>query len=149
MFVATEAFRTRLPIPGDEAGQFYMAVMLSTESPWFLVTHRGHAEARPRMLQTVAVAWEVTLVAIVQTLGSECVAGVTRMAPAREGTRCWTSTELTELWIPSEEEATDCGPLLFRAAREACVRDSFGIPVESHRRGRELLLRVTSSTQFD
>ena len=140
MFVTNPTFEDVLPRNLGEPGhRYWLAVLLSSETPWFLVTFRQEV-AGLELLQTVAVAWETTLVTVVQTLTRGKVISVSRVSPTRKST--WVMGRVAELWLPAKTEADQTGPLLYRMAEESSLRDAFQNAVEREDSGRRLLFRA-------
>ena len=116
--------------------------MLSAESPWFLLTHIAGGGAHA-LVQTVAVAWETTLLALVDSIGSESVLALRYVAPSSTTRGGWTMTDVCELWVASDKEVNRTGPLLLRFRNEANLVDSFQGKVSGAVEGRKLLVRLS------
>lgn len=141
MFVTAPGFEELIPkeIGGDEA-RYWTAVMLSAETPWFLVTF-WQKEHELAWTQTVAVAWETTLLSVFESATAKEVFSISRLARDHAPEGPWLLREVAELWIPLESEANETGPLLFRVVGGSSLRDTFGGEVPESQEGRRLLFR--------
>lgn len=139
MFITTPDLKVNVPKELARPGSlFWSAALLSTQSPWFLVTYCDPAE---KILQTIVVAWETTLVELVDAVGVAPIVGLCRVATGQlRGS--WHIDDIEELWIPSEVEGQNVGPLLLRVRGEAVLRDClFGV-VLPEVLGRTLFLKL-------
>lgn len=142
MFVTRPTFEQRVPLGlGDDSCRYWRAVMLSAESPWFLLSHISSEEAHA-VVQTVAVAWETTLLALVEAIGSESVVALRYVATSTALKGGWTMRAVAELWTASEAEVDRTGPLLIRFRNETDLLDCFQGKVTGAHEGRKLLVRI-------
>lgn len=145
MFVTTSNFEQRIPaglaLPDS---RYWLAVILSSEAPWFLVSYRVR-EGDASFVQTVAVAWESTLSEFITTVGAEQLVSVRWVVPDCEKAGQWSMKEVAELWAPTDGEIADTGPLLCRVAGEQELVDSFQGRVARSAAGRRLLARLSAS----
>lgn len=139
MFVTTPALEERVPRGlGQPGSRYWAAMMLSTDGPWFLVTHYSRTQ---RVSQTVAVAWETTLVEMVGSLERGSIVGIGRVSLNRSVGR-WIVQDVEELWLPSPQESERSGPLLLRMVGDEHLLNCFLDRVPNEVDGRELLIRV-------
>lgn len=144
MFMTTPDFEQWVPSAlAPEGGAFWRAMTLVNQTPWYLVTYKHH-EDDSVFVQTTLVAWESTLIEMVEALGAASVLSVHCVAPCHEGVREWAMRLISELWLPTDEEARNTGPLLFALDGEEGLYDSFHSKVLSREHRRKLLLRVGS-----
>ena len=139
MFITTPDLKVDFPKELARPGSlFWSAALLSTEAPWFLVTH---CDPREQILQTIAVAWETTLVELVDSVGVATIVRLSRVSTSQlRGS--WQIDDIEELWIPSDDEGQNVGPLLLRVRGEAVLRDClFGV-VPPEVSGRTLFLKL-------
>ena len=119
-------------------------MLLSAESPWFLVTYRAQGPDLFSMIQTIAVAWEKTVIELIDGLGRDCILGIRVLVPQRPGAGQWLMKAIRELWLPSPDDEGETGPLLFAIDESGVLYDaSFtnGLPV---RAGRERVLLLST-----
>jgi hypothetical protein len=139
MFITTPDLQVNVPKGLARPGSlFWRAALLSTQSPWFLVTYCDPTE---QILQTIVVAWETTLVELVDSVGAAPIVGLCRVATSQlRGS--WQIDDIEELWIPSNDEGQGVGPLLLRVRGEAVLRDClFGV-VPPEVSGRTLFVKL-------
>jgi hypothetical protein len=142
MFVTTPEFEQLVPKGlGSPHCRYWRAVPLSSETPWFLLQHRT-LEGESTAIQTVAVAWESTLRQLVETAEPDSVVCVLCLAPSRSGGHGWSVKRASELWLPSESEVHETGPLLFGTDGEPALYDSYHRAVATVDPRRRLLIRV-------
>ena len=134
---------TDLTIPGS---RHWLAVMLSTEAPWFLVSFRGQDESAG-FVQTVAVSWESTLAQLIESVGPLRVVSLRWVVPSRTKAGEWSMKKISELWQPADDEMANSGPLYFRVIGKTHLYDSFQAKVASPKAGRRLLVRLASPKQ--
>lgn len=134
MFVTTSEFEEHVPEPLRVPDQrFWQAVLLSSETPWFLVTLRPQFDS-VELTQTVAVSWESALLSLVQNATAGAVISVARLNrdPLRDGS--WLLSELIEMWAPASGEVRQTGPLSLgwrNRASELFRRPRFSIAAKS------------------
>jgi hypothetical protein len=142
MFVTKAEFEHPMPLgligPGEKAWQ---AMSMSLRSPWFLfdyVVKYSDAE----VVQTTAVAWELTLLDVLRAVPANAHRGVSRVSPSSGSRHDWSVQVIRDAWVSLPDESTDVGPLVFRLREEDCLRDSFMKPVP-WRNAREQLLSLS------
>lgn len=141
MFVTTPGFEELIPKEmGGAQARYWTAVMLSAETPWFLVTF-WQKEHELAWTQTVAVAWETTLLSVFGSATAKEVLSISRLTRDLVPEGPWMLREIAELWVPSESEADETGPLLFRVVGDTGLRDTFGGAAPEPQEGRRLLFR--------
>ena len=139
MFITTPDLKVNVPKELARPGSlFWSAALLSTESPWFLVTY---CDPTDQVMQTIVVAWETTLVELLDSVGVDPIVGLSRVSTSQlRGS--WRIDDIEELWIPSDDECRHVGPLLLRVRGEAVLRDClFGV-VPPEALGRTLFLKL-------
>lgn len=124
MFVTAPQFQQFLPPglfgPGEQA---WRALSLSTEAPWFLFTFSVRCGSES-LVQTMAAAWESTLVDLVQSVMPEDRRAVFCLARHAGSPHGWHMRGVEELWFPSPSEADVTGALLFRFEGEEALSDA-------------------------
>ena len=146
MFITSPTFAEQVPAPLCEPGSAYWrAFVLSTEASWFLLTH-WVGQGEDKHVQTVAVAWESTLLDVVAVVGPESVQSVHWIGRCFAESREWVMMAVSELWLPSKADAQTTGPLLLRIRGEQELRDAFGTHLRTVDEGRQLLLHIGEST---
>ena len=123
-----------------DSGRCWQAVEVSTRAPWFMVTLRVPSEGL-RLLHTIALAWETTLMSFIGELTAESIAAIQLVAPLTDGTGEWELRRVKALWIPAKEEAPETGPLLFSFADCDDVYDCHQRRVSHTKLPRELLFQ--------
>lgn len=141
MFVTTPGLKEEVPYPLREPeADYWAAVKLSTEGPWYLLTLKLPGE-EGHFAQTVAIAWETNLVAAIEQVGSDSVLAVNRLATDGSRAGRWGITAIHEIWLPARSEKM-VGPVLFRLSGERHLRDSFLKVTRMAPAGCSLLVRV-------
>ena len=140
MFMTTPGLAEWMPesLRLAEDIQYWRAVMLTTQNPWFLVVYRS--EGLLHELRTLAVSWESRLLEVIQQVGLEAVLGISRLSAGVDGIH-WQADGVDEVWLPASDEIGDTGPMLLKMRGEEHLKDSFMAVVKPTRRGRTLLLR--------
>jgi hypothetical protein len=117
--------------------KYWRAVTLSLESPWYLFVYDAEY-GEDKVPQTTLVAWEATLLDILQGIPAANRKGLARLEKARRpGTR-WQVTWIESIWAPAPEEAADTGLFLLQLEGDPHVRDAHLTPV-GLREGRSLM----------
>jgi hypothetical protein len=144
MFVTKPGLELWVP-PGIAAPgeNYWSAVLLGVDLPWFLLTV-WQQDGKTRCSQTIAVAWESTLRQLIETADPGCIAAVNCVFRAPSGPARWQMHDVAEVWIPSQEEASDRGPLLFSLADRTGLFDSHCAPVNDDVLGRRLLVSFST-----
>jgi hypothetical protein len=143
MFSTIEQFKQWVPSAIAPNGETYWrAFSLSLRTPWYLLTYRL-AEDGQEVIETTGVAWESTLLDLIERLGSTSVISVERVDPSENSG--WTLRQVEELLSPADDERSETGPLLFTMAGEEGLYDSFQNKVATGRAGRKLMLRVSTT----
>ncbi|MCG2593028.1 hypothetical protein LZ009_09565 [Ramlibacter sp. XY19] len=138
MFVTMPHFEQFMP--GNLVGpghQSWRAVTLSVESPWYLFVYEAKY-GQQKVPQTTLVAWEDTLLAILEGIPADDRKGVARVEKERRpGTR-WHVTWIETIWAPAPEEVQETGLFLLQLEGDPLVRDAHLRPVDV-REGRALV----------
>lgn len=139
MFVTRPQFEQWIPEAlGEEGDRYWKAVALSTEGPWFLVAARLEDDDCS-FVRSYAIAWERTLIEVVQEVASESIVAVHCIWPSRSRSGEWSMKTISELWFPSDDEAERTGPLLLRVRGEDRLRDCHQQQVLGEDSRRQLL----------
>jgi hypothetical protein len=139
MFITNPSLQHWTPAPLREPEhQYWRAFILSMEGPWYLLRHRISTE-QGSYIQTIAVAWEPTLVDIAEQLGPDEVSSLCRLS-SRLG--AWVLREISEVWVAADDEADETGRLLLKLKDESFLRDTLLEHQVGLRQGRHLLLRT-------
>ena len=110
MFITTPAFAQWVPPGlGPADCHFWRAMQLCSTMSWFLVTIRIQDS-----LETFAVAWESTLIEVVEEVGSTRVVAIQMLRQCGPSPGAWTSGEVSEVWRATKDEVSDTGPLIFK-----------------------------------
>ena len=142
MFVTKPALEQQVPTGiGDEECRYWLAVLFSFESPWFLLTYTTSKGRHPRV-QTIAVAWETTLAAMLEPIGVASVLALRYIAPSRVRRGLWSMKDVCEMWSASDHELRQTGPLIFRFRNETDLADCFEQRASPDHDGRKLLLSI-------
>lgn len=141
MFVTKTEFEEPMP-PGlvGPGEQFWQAMTLSLRSPWFLFDYVMKC-AEIEVVQTTAIAWEITLLDVLRAVPSSAHRGVSRVSLTSGVRQNWSVQTIRDAWVSLPDESIDIGPLVFRLRDEECLRDSFMRPIP-WRSGREQLLSL-------
>lgn len=142
MFVTTPEFKQWVPPGlGPPEWRYWRAMTLANETPWYLLTHRT-VEDDCSAIQSIAVAWESTLRLLVETAEVGSVIGLLCLAPSDSAVGDWSVKRASELWLPSEGEERETGPLLFGLDGQSVLYDSYHRKVARADASRRLLLRM-------
>lgn len=109
---------------GDPGHQYWHVVGLTTGQPWYLLTYKVAFFDGTSMRQTIAIAWESTLVSVIAGLAVDAVQALHVMRIAESGRANWTMQEVETLWAPAVSEAPYTGPLLFSFKDDPGLYDS-------------------------
>lgn len=141
MFMTAPGFEELIPaeIGGAEA-RYWTAVTLFAETPWFLVTF-WQKEHELASTQTVAVTWETTLLSVFKSATAKEVLSTSRLSRDLVPEGLWLLRGIVELWVTSESEVDETGPLLFRLLGDIGLRYTFGGAAPERKEGRRLLLQ--------
>jgi len=141
VFVTTPSLEQWVPKElGPPDARYWAGFDLATNAPWYLVTHQFQADG-DTFVQTTVLALESHLVEFVKGAESEAVISV--QCVSRQPGGEWSMQSIAELWLPSEEEAQDTGPLLF-FMREGGLFDAHQQEVVGPSANRRLLCRFAS-----
>jgi len=142
MFMTTANFAQRVPLAIAPNGEsFWRAMSLCLRTPWYLLTYR-HQEDGSEFIETTAVAWESTLLEMIQELGVSAVIAVGCIAPSSRDGAQWVMKQARELLLPAEDERHKTGPLLFAVEGEAGLFDSHQTKLSRRKSGRTVLLSI-------
>ena len=114
MFATTPSFEdVHSRLFGDPNRVYWRAFELTTFAPWYLLTHQVSTANGGMFLQTVAIAWEVTLRDEIEALGATVIRGLhsVRLLPAGEAN--WSMRKVRTVFAPADDEASAMGPVLF------------------------------------
>jgi hypothetical protein len=147
MFVTNPSFEQSVPRGLSAPGcRYWTGFGLTSPAAWFLVSYRT-AVADGMILQTVGIAWELQLIDLIATVGHDAVLSLQQVAPESPFDGSWRMARVSELWTPSESEASRTGPLLLRVRGENHLRDPFAKEVADTGEGRQLLLKLPDWTR--
>lgn len=138
MFVTMPHFEQFMPsnLVGPNQ-KYWRAVTLSLESPWYLFVYEAEY-GQGKVPQSTLVAWEATLLAILEGIPAADRKGVARVEKERRPGARWQVTWIESIWAPAPEEAADTGLFLFQLEGDPQVRDVHLTPV-GVREGRSLV----------
>jgi hypothetical protein len=123
--------------------QFWRAVTLSLETPWYLFAYESEREGH-KVPQTTLVAWESTLLELLASVPEADRKGVARVEMARGQIQRWAFSWIRRIWVPMSDELEETGVLLFQFEGETQVRDTHLQPVPAND-GRVLLFTAPST----
>jgi hypothetical protein len=145
MFISTTAFQQQMPAALAPNGESYwQAFSLSLRTPWYLLTYR-HQEDECEFINTAVIAWERTLLRMIEEIGVPAVVAISCIAPSFEDGAPWVMKQARELLLPAESERRESGPLLFVFEGEAGIFDSHQERVAAHKSGRTVLLNFPNA----
>jgi hypothetical protein len=144
MFMTSPHFEVRVPRSLLSKGSSCLeAVSLSTGAAWFVLTTQ-HEEEKTKFYQTTLVSWASTLRSLLEGLGSASVVGLQWVRPTAEAGG-WRLTDVSEVWLPDEQEEADTGSLLFGLPSAKDLLSEQGSPVKASAGcARRLLATVQS-----
>jgi len=138
MFVTMPHFEQNMPLNLVGPGQkYWQAVTLSVESPWYLFVYEAQYGQRKEP-QTTLVAWEATLLAILEGIPPADRKGVARVEKERNPGTQWNVRWVETIWAPAPEEVEETGLFLLQLEGDPEVRDAHLQPVPM-RGGRALV----------
>lgn len=120
---------------GSTNSRYWLAVLLSQESPWFLLSHK----AEHGLAQSIAVAWEWTLLEVLNQVGPDAVIALYWVLPDPYQPGQWAMKDIAELWLPCGEDVYELGPILMRVRGELSLTDAFRRSVKDDADRRSLL----------
>jgi hypothetical protein len=148
MFVTRPGFeRTFPPKLIDPGSRYWLAAELSTGAPWYLMTYWVLPDTRDAHLQTVAIAWETTLIGLVEEVGPLLVVAINRLELKSKSSGGWSIENVQELWLPAKDELKDVGPLIFKTAENASLTGMLSGQVERDHLGRRCLIRFPAAQE--
>lgn len=101
MFVTSEAFVQFLhPSAVAPPQQYWRVVTLTLERQWYLVVHKVLYKGR-KVSQTALVAWEPTLVDLLNEIPAEDLIGIARLDWQSDSNASWSLQWLEAGWRPS------------------------------------------------
>jgi hypothetical protein len=146
MFITTTAFQQPMPAALAPNGESYwQAFSLSLRTPWYLLTYR-HEEDECEFISTEVIAWEKTLLRMIEEIGVPAVMAIDCITPSLEGGAPWVMKQARELLLPAEIERRETGPLLFVFEGEAGIFDSHQERVVARKNGRTVLLKFPNAS---
>jgi hypothetical protein len=138
MFVTSEAFVQFLhPSAVAPPQQYWRVVTLTLERHWYLVVHKVLYKGR-KVSQTALVAWEATLLDLLNEIPAEDLIGIARFDWVANHSAGWSLRWIETLWKPSQSEALVTGPLVLTLDTDPQTRNCQLLPV-SQCPGRQLL----------
>ena len=145
MFATTPQFRdASLQLLGEPGHSYWRAVSLTSASPWYLLTYDTPTGDGGLMRDSIAFAWESTLLSTIDSLGSDAVRGLCSIRIAESG-QTWTMRHVQTLWLPARSEEATTGPALFSFSGDPLVYSSHDVAVSEDGEGRQLLLSLDTS----
>lgn len=142
MFLTTPECEQPLLLPREpEGAKYWLATVLSSRLPWYLLSHQVICATGHTMIQTVAISWESTLRSWIERVGPEVVTSLDLVAWTSTPGE-WTLRAIDEVWIPVAEEWSDTGPMIFRVRGESTLWCSNEQPVLDENPERQLLVRI-------
>lgn len=138
LFVTAPHFEQFMPrdliVPNQK---HWKAVTLSLGSPWYLFVYEVEYEGR-KVHQTTLVAWEATLLEILEVIPKEDQRAVARLQMCRDPDARWEIGWIQNIWASTTEEANETGSLLLQMEGDPVLRDAHLHPVPP-KPGREML----------
>ena len=152
MFVTTPQFEDPTAQFEDPTAQFlgatdrlyWRAVMLTTPSPWYLLTYDLRRRDGVLTRNSMAIAWKPTLVSTIDRLGPDAIRGLCSIRLA-ESAQTWTMRSVQTLWLPASAEQETTGPFLFSFVADPLVYNSHYAVVPQDGEGRRLLMSLDAS----
>lgn len=132
-----------VPVPKSllpKGGACLQAVSLSTGSSWFVLT-TAHEEEKSTIYQTTLVSWVTTLRGVLEGLEGAKVVGLQWMRPTGDAGG-WKLIDVSEVWLPDEQEEANTGVLLFKDSARQWLPDEQGSPLTGTSDGRRRLIAV-------
>lgn len=117
------------------------AITLALEHHWYLLIHDVCCQGR-KLSQTSLVAWDSTLLDLLERIPAADLRGIARVDRRREPGPSWALQWIGALWAPAPCEAQEVGPLLFQLDNDPQVRNASLLRVD-HRPGRRLLCEAS------
>lgn len=134
---AEHAMPPSLTEPGE---QYWRAVSLSIEAPWFLFIYDEEA-AGIRMQQTVLIAWESDLVTFVESVPFESRLAIARVSIPTVDFFRWKLQWIDGVWVRNVDNEMS-SEIFFRFEGEDFIRDVHLNKVEQRALGTLLFGRV-------
>lgn len=129
---------------GDPNHTYWHAVVLTGDSPWYLLTYDSATSDGGSMRNSIAISWEATLGSAVDSLGPDAIRGLCSIRTAGSA-QTWTMRQVQTLWLPASSEEATTGPVLFSFVGDPLVYSSHYVVVPQDCRGRVLLLSLDAS----
>ena len=141
MFLTMTEFEQPIPVGLKTLDvQHWMATVLSTQLPWYLVTY-GLRDKNGYHVQTATIAWETALCSWLKSVDRESVIAINLMA-WNEASLEWTMKRIEAIWRAGPSEVQTTGPIVFRLCGESELWCANDMPVAGEGRRRRLLVRV-------
>lgn len=138
MFVTMPHFEQ--PLLSKLAGggqQYWRAVTLSAYAPWYVFLYEAPV-ADARVLQSTLVAWEETVLNLLEVVPRDSWRGIYRLEPATPKSRGgWRFREVVEIWTPTQGERGSGLTAVLLLQDDAQLRDPHLRPV-AHNGERQL-----------
>lgn len=110
MFLSLPQYEFPMPEGlGAPGSRHWRAVEMTLHMPWFLLTveHVAEEDEEVRLSYTLCIAWETDLADAIKTLDTTRVLGLVAMMPAwASPTGQWSSRQITEVWLSSNDDGT-------------------------------------------
>jgi hypothetical protein len=139
MFVTSPDMQQWVPPQlAPDGASFWRGIALANcFTPWYVLSYETQEEGAA-YAHTVLLAWEQTLRSAlddsnIRPLSVYC-ASVVRGTGMR-----WVLRQVAEIWLPSEQELGDTGPLIFLLMGESTLLDSHFQPVAPRAADRRML----------
>lgn len=129
MFVTMPHFEQ--PLLSNLAGdgqQYWRAVTLSAYAPWYVFLYEAPV-ADARVLQSTLVAWEETVLNLLEVVPSDSWRGIYRLEPSGLKSGGWRFREVNEIWTPTEGERESGLTAVLLLEGDAQLRDPHLRPV--------------------
>lgn len=145
MFATTPQFRDASVQPLGEPGHSYWrAVMLTGVYPWYLLTYDIRIGDGGVLRNSMAIAWESTLVSTIDSLGPAAIRGLCSIR-ITESDQTWAMRHVQTLWLPASSEEATTGPMLFSFRDDPRVYNSHHVVVPQACENRQCLLSLDAS----
>jgi hypothetical protein len=109
--------------------QYWRAVTLSAHAPWYVFLYEAPI-ADGRFLQSTLVAWEETVLNLLEVVPRDSWRGIYRLEPATQKTGGWRFREVSEIWTPTQSERESGLTAVLLLEGDAQLRDPQLQPVE-------------------
>lgn len=128
------------PSIGMEGSHYWRMIILSSNLPWYLLRYQLRTDDEELITQTTAIAWEATLLNVLQNLERDSVVDLSIMALDYER-GAWSQRRVSEVWLAAPQEKEEAGPLLFRLQDTSELLSTHLTPVSGYSPQRTLIAR--------